>query len=135
MTRLIRKTKLATRNKYRAQSQSYGDRKYHSKMEAGFAYILDMLHRAGEIEKWEPQFMVEMVAHDSHGVPRMRMKHAVDFRVTTLDGKYELLEIKGFPTKDWALRKRWLENLFLPENPDHTYRVLYKGDKYRGCQV
>ena len=133
---LRRKTPLKRSPRIKGYSpQEYNGRRYHSKMEANFAASLDLLKRIGEIQEIEPQFCVEMVAHDSRGVPKITMKHHIDFRVTENDGSYSLLEVKGFITEDYAMRRKWLEKLWLPDHPDHSYRVLSKGDHYRGVGV
>lgn len=113
-------------SKYRAQRTEYAGRKYDSKFEAGVARELDLRLRAGEIAGWEPQFHVVMTPCDETGrpIPELAIRHRVDFRVTHLDGSYELVEAKGFETADYLLRRKWLTKLWLPKHPDHRYTVV-----------
>lgn len=111
-------------NKYGAKRTTYNGRKYDSKFEACVARDLDLAKQAGEIEDWEPQYKLEMWAHDSEGNRKIKMTHKVDFRIHEKDGTYTLLEAKGVETADYRIRRRWLENLWLPDHPDHTYEVV-----------
>ncbi len=47
------KKKRLTGNKYGAVKQTYGDYAYDSKLEAKYAFELDILIKAGEVEKWD----------------------------------------------------------------------------------
>ena len=132
MSRLTRKTPLASRNKYRAKRQEYGGYRYDSRIEAQWAYNLDMLKRAGEIQDWDRQYRVDMTAYDKHGNPAITMSHKVDFRVHENDGSYTLLEVKGFETTDYRTRRKWLEKLWLRENPNYRYQVVKEGQGFRG---
>ena len=111
-------------NKYGAKKTEYNGRKYDSKFEATVASDLDIRLKAGEIKDWEPQFKVEMWAYNKFGDRVFSKSHKVDFRVHELDGSYTLLEAKGFETQDYRDRRKWLEKLWLPENPDHAYEVV-----------
>lgn len=112
-------------NKYGAKRTEYDGRKYDSKFEASIAAELDIRLRAGEIKGWEPQYKVEMYAYDKWGKPVLKKTHKVDFRVHELDGSYTLLEAKGVETQDYLDRRKWLLKLWLPENLDHVYEVVY----------
>lgn len=46
------------------------------------------------------------------------------FRVKQKDGSFELVEVKGFETDVYKPKKKLLENMLLPEHPDHTYLVV-----------
>lgn len=113
-------------NKYRAVRTEYAGRKYDSKFEAGVARDLNYRLCAGEIAAWEPQFQVVMTPCDERGdpIPELAIRHRVDFRVTHLDGTYELVEAKGFETPDYLLRRKWLTKLWLPKHPDYRYTVV-----------
>ena len=111
--------------KYGNQKTTYNGYKYDSKFEAGVAKDLDIQLKAGEILAWDRQYKVEMWACDSKGMPQIKKSHKVDFRVHNLDGTYTLLEAKGFETQDYRDRRKWLERLWLPDHPDHDYRVVY----------
>ena len=110
----------------------YNGRKYDSKFEASVAMDLDVRLKAGEIKDWEPQYKVEMWACDSTGQPKFKKTHKIDFRVHELDGSYTLLEAKGFETSDYKERRKWLDELWLPDHLDHVYEVIYQSKRLPG---
>lgn len=122
----------ATYKKYSNKKTEYNGYIYDSKFEAGVARDLDIRKRAGEILDWERQFKIECIPYNKHGDPLQKLKvsHKVDFRVHNLDGTYTLLEAKGMVLSDWQRRRNWLENLWLPEHPDHDYEVVYQKRGY-----
>ena len=112
-------------NKYGAKTTTAKDGlKRHSKFEASVADELLLRKQAGDIEDYDSQFKVEMWAHRSDGTPAFKVTHRVDFRVHLKDGSYELLEAKGAETADYKMRRKFLEHIWLPEHPDHTYTVV-----------
>jgi hypothetical protein len=52
------------------------------------------------------------------------VRHKVEFRILLNDDSYELLEVKGFGTRDYKLIRRLIETLWLPEHLDHVYTVV-----------
>ena len=118
-------------SKYSAVKTTYNRVKYDSKFEAGVAQTLDLRLRAGEIKGWEGQYKIECIPYDCHGKPVLKCKvsHKVDFRVHEFDGSFTLLEAKGIETADYKIRRKWLENFWLPEHPDHVYQVVKDGSK------
>lgn len=113
-------------SKYRNKRTEYNGQTYDSKFEAGVARELDLRLKAGDIQGWERQYQVVCVPYDGEGypVPKLAVRHKVDFRVHELDGSYTLLEAKGMETADWKRRRDWLLHFWLPEHPDHTYQVV-----------
>lgn len=112
-------------NKYGAKKTTAKDGiKRDSKFEAGVADELLLRKRAKDIKDYDSQFKVEMWAYDKEGNPVLKKTHKVDFRIHHNDGSYELVEAKGVETQDWRDRKKWLEKLWLPKHPDHTYTVV-----------
>lgn len=111
-------------NKYGAKKTEFNGYKYDSKFEASVAQELELRKKAGEIKDYEQQYKVEMWAHRSDGTPAFKVSHKVDFRVLHNDGSYELMEAKGVETADYKMRRKFLEELWLPEHLDHTYTVV-----------
>lgn len=111
-------------NKYGAQRTEYNGRKYDSKYEAGVAGELDLRLRAGDILEVIPQFKIEATAYRSDGTAAFTVRHKVDFRIQLKDGSYELVEAKGQETDDYKWRRKFLEEIFLPEHPDYVYTVV-----------
>lgn len=120
-------------SKYRAKRTTYNGVTYDSKFEAGVAQELDFRLAAGEIKDWERQFKVECTPYNIHGdqVLKCKVSHKVDFRVHELDGSFTLVEAKGIETADYKMRRKWLENFWLPEHPDHEYVVVKDGGSWR----
>lgn len=112
-------------NKYGAKSTVAKDGlKRHSKYEASVADELLLRKQAGDIKDYDSQYKVEMWAHRKDGTPAFKVTHRIDFRVHLKDGSYELLEAKGAETADYKMRRKFLEHIWLPEHPDHTYTVV-----------
>lgn len=112
-------------NKYGAKKQVAKDGiKRDSKFEASVADELLLRKQAGDILDYDSQFKVEMWAYDSSGKPVFKVNHKVDFRVHHCDGSFELYEAKGIETTDYKWRRKFLEYIWLPEHPDHTYTVV-----------
>ena len=122
-----------TYSKYRAKKTTYNGQTYDSKFEAGVAQELDLRLKAGEFKDWERQFKIECIPYDKFGnpLPALKVSHKVDFRIHHHDDSFELLEAKGMETKDYQMRRRWLEHVWLPEHPDHIYTVVKDSGKGR----
>ena len=82
------------KNKFNAVKCRYPDGPdgiwYHSRAEAKYAKLLDLLVADGTIKSWIPQFTVKIGADT---------KWKVDFKVTENDGTEYLVEYKGFEDK------------------------------------
>lgn len=115
------------RNKYNAVKTEYNGVWYDSKYEASVAQELDLRLRAKDFKSWERQFKIEAWAYTKDGQKAFKVTHRVDFRILHNDGSYELLEAKGTITTDYKWRKKFLEQLWLPEHPDHIYTVVKQG--------
>lgn len=113
-------------NKYNAKKTEFNGKKYDSKFEASVAQDLDLRLKAGDIKAVEPQFKVEIWCYRENGLQAFKISHKVDFRITNNDDSYTLLEAKGLETTDYRWRRKFLENIFLPDNPDYTYEVVYQ---------
>lgn len=118
-------------NKYGAKKTEYNGYKYDSKYEAGVAQELDLRLKAGDIKAVDNQFKVEMWCYRSDGTAAFMVKHKVDFRITHNDGSYELTEAKGYETEDYKWRRKFLENIWLPEHLDYTYTVVKQRSGFR----
>lgn len=122
-------------NKFGAVRTEFNGRKYDSKFEASVAEELELRKIGKDIKDYEPQYKVEMWAYREDGVKAFKVTHKVDFRIEHNDGSYELMEAKGVETPDYKMRRKFLEELWLPLHKDHTYTVVkqYKSIK-RGLQ-
>ena len=118
-------------NKYGARKTEYKGQRYDSKFEAETAHSLEVRKMAGDIKDYETQYKIEAWAYDKDGNKAIQVKHKVDFRILHNDGSYELIESKGVETDDYKWRRKFLEKLWLPEHPDHTYTVVKQSSKFK----
>lgn len=115
----VRGSKKVAPGKYNATRTIYNGYPYDSKFEAQTAMSLDWRLKAGDIRGWTRQFPLEIKSPAGELI----LRHKVDFRVELNDGSFELLECKGFETRDWKIIKRLIETLWLPGHLDHVYTV------------
>jgi hypothetical protein len=109
-------------NKYGARKTMYGGARYDSKREADYARELDLRKRArgsDKIAEWERQVRIPLVVNDSK-----ICDYILDFRVTYVDGRVELVEVKGFETATWKLKKKLLEATYLRKYPEVKYLIV-----------
>ena len=118
-------------NKYGAKRTEYNGRHYDSKFEAGVAQELDLRLQSKEIVAVEPQYKIEIWCYREDGTKAFKVSHKVDFRVENKDGSFELVEAKGVETSDYKWRRKFLEEIWLPEHPDHTYTVVKQKNYYK----
>ncbi len=116
----VRGSKNAAPGKYHAIRTEYNGYFYDSKFEAQTAMGLDWRLKAGEIKAWTRQFPIEI---SSPHTGELIVRTKVDFRIEHNDGSFELLEAKGFETRDFGLLKKLIEMLWLPEHLDYTYTL------------
>jgi hypothetical protein len=103
-------------NKYGSKKTVYNQRKYDSKLEAGVAQEIDILVRAGEVKKVEPQKTFPLYGKNGGRI----CNHRVDFLLEFKDGRQEVWEAKGFATEIWRLKR----TLFEDNYPEIRYVVV-----------
>jgi len=107
------------RAKYGNTKVLYNGVKYDSKREANYAAELDLRLYAKDIAAWGRQLRVKLEANG-----QKICVYVIDFDVTELDGTHTLVEVKGFETAEWKLKKKLLEILWLPEHVGYNYQVV-----------
>jgi len=90
---------------------------HQSRFEARYCDDLDALERAGEIQGYETQVSYDLKCNGKHIT-----RHIVDFLVTTINGKREVHEVKGFATAVWPIKRKLFEANFT----DIPYIVIKK---------
>lgn len=118
-------------NKFGAIRTDFNGKKYDSKFEASVAEELEIRKIGKDIKDYDTQYKVEMWAYREDGLPGFKVSHKVDFRIHHNDGSFELLEAKGVETADYKMRRKFLENLWLPLHKDHTYTVVKQYNQRR----
>lgn len=106
------------RNKFNARTCKYGENIYHSRREAQEAASLDLQVKAGTIKSWDRQVRISLDVNGKHIA-----NYYADFRIVHLDGSIEILEVKGFATDVYLLKKKLLEATYLKDHPEIRYTV------------
>lgn len=106
-------------SKYHNVSKIYNGRSYHSKFEAAYAQELDLRLKAGDIKEWTPQVKISLDVNGRH-----ICNYYCDFEVTYPDDSVELVEVKGFETEIYRLKRKLLEATYLLDNPGVRYLVV-----------
>lgn len=110
--------KQARKNKYSAVRQTYGGYSFASKMEARFARDLDLRLKAKDIVAWEPQPKIELRGENGSLIATYKL----DFKIVHHNGQIELVEVKGFQTRDWRLKWKLAEDKY--KNNQTTFLTL-----------
>ena len=116
-------------NKYGARKTEFNGKRYDSKFEASVAEELELRKQAKDILDYETQYKIEAWAYRENGLPAFKVGHKVDFRIHHKDGSFELYEAKGIETPDYKWRRKFLEELWLPDHLDHTYTVVKQSNR------
>ena len=101
-------------NKYGATKTMYRGCRYHSKKEAEFAMELDSELFKKKIAAWHAQVDLDLVVNGTYVC-----KAVVDFLVIHLDGTKEYVEVKGYATDVWKLKRKLIAAVY----PDIKYTV------------
>lgn len=88
------------KHKYRATRTELDGIKFGSKKEARYYQQLKILKRNGDIVF----FLRQVPLHLPGGV-----RYVCDFQVFWANGTVEFVEVKGFPTPEWKIKKRLVE--------------------------
>lgn len=96
------------------RSKIYNGRAYHSLREAEEAMWLDSLVKEKRLATVKPQHKIFLTVNGQSVTT-----HIVDFLVLLPDGREKFVEIKGFATSEWGIKKRLTEACY----PDIPYLV------------
>lgn len=117
MARLSKKLSKSTglyqhprQNKYRARKTEIDGIKFPSQKEANKYCELKLLKRAGVIKDFElqPEFELQPKFKDAEGHSYQPIKYRADFRVIYPDGREEIIDTKGYRTKEYILKQKML---------------------------
>ncbi len=124
----LKRKKIRSKNKhkYGAKKTIYNGVEYPSKLEARTAYQIDLRIKAGEFLKVNRQYPVLMTPFDKLGNRRddLTIKYVLDFKLHKVDGTFLLVESKGKETEMFRLKKKWITNYWLPNNPKYQYAIV-----------
>jgi hypothetical protein len=92
------------KTKYNNAKTEYNGMKFDSRKEAKYAFELDMRKRANEIAGYVCQLPMPIIMN---GV--QVAKYIADFEVIYLDGRKEIVDVKGMKTPMYRLKKKLIE--------------------------
>jgi hypothetical protein len=107
------------KTKFNNRQTEYGGVVYHSQKEADYAAELDLRLRANDIESWERQVRVPLEVNGQH-----ICNYYLDFLVHLKNGKKQWVEVKGFETEVWRLKKKLFEAAYIHDHPDEEYLIV-----------
>ena len=102
-------------SKFHSQKTIIDNTTFDSKKEADKYCELKLLKRAGEVKEFVLQPVFELQPKFTVAGKTLRaIKYVADFRVTWADGSVEVIDTKGYKTKEYCIKKK----LFLFRYPD-----------------
>lgn len=100
----------SSKSKYGAKKAMVDDVGFDSKMEADYYVKLMVDKEKGIVDSFEMQVVYELhPAFVLNGKKRLPIKYKTDFVVTYADGRVEVIDIKGFETADFKIKKKMFE--------------------------
>ena len=100
-------------NKYGAVKTTVDGITFDSKMEAKFYKLLEELIHNNEIKGYKRQ--VKFVVHDGYvknGKKIRPITYVADFVIDHLDGETEIVDVKGFTTEVFNIKKKLFEKKY-----------------------
>jgi hypothetical protein len=103
------------KHKYNAQKTVVDGITFDSQREADYYCELKLRVQAGELTKIElqPEFLLQP-AFTHNGQKYRAIKYRADFRLYYKDGRVEVVDCKGYRTKEYMLKKK----LLLKKHPE-----------------
>ena len=99
--------------------------RFASKAEGQYYLFLKAEKEAGRIRDFKRQQRLEIIPkHKKFGKPVAARSYIADFIVTRLDGEEEIIDVKGFETKEFKLKKVFFEYL----NPEKSIKIVSAKD-------
>ncbi len=84
---------------------------------------LDKRVESGELLRWDRQVKISLdIEHD--GKAYHICNYFCDFKLYYTNGDIELVEVKGYETDVYKLKRALLEATYLPKHPELTYTVV-----------
>jgi len=111
-------------SKYGNKRTEYNGRKYDSKYEARIAQELDLRMKAGEFVEITPQFPIKLYVYLPDGSKAHIFKYICDFKCEKPDGSFLLVEAKGHITETYRIKKKILDLVWLPDNPEYEFEEV-----------
>jgi Protein of unknown function (DUF1064) len=103
-------------NKYNNKKTVVNGIKFDSKMEGDYYLYLVSLAEKGEIASFslQPEYVLQE-GFKKRGLNFLPIKYKADFEVHLQDGDYYTVDIKGFETADFKIKKKMFEKRYPQE--------------------
>lgn len=97
-------------SKYRSRKTVVDGITFDSKKEAEYYIGLKLRQKAGEIASFElqPTFVLQEGFQPKIGKKVQAIKYKADFRVVYPDGREEIVDTKGYRTKEYLIKRKML---------------------------
>lgn len=98
------------RSKYRSRKTVVDGITFDSAKEAKYHIELKLRQKAGEIASFElqPTFILQEGFRTKNGKKEREIRYKADFRVVYPDGREEIVDTKGYKTKEYLLKRKML---------------------------
>jgi hypothetical protein len=119
------------KNKYNAQKVTVDGVQFDSKDESNYYLHLKELKELGEIKdfKLQPEYELQPKFTNPKGKTILPIKYKADFLVFHNDGTTEVIDVKGFETADFKLKKKLFEYKY-----DQSLTLVCKAPQYLAPQ-
>lgn len=109
MTRGKYSNRKKTDSKYHAEKTKIDGIQFDSKKEADYYCELKMLKMAGEVKEIDRQVVFELLpSYKRNGKTVRAITYRADFVVTYRDGSKNVIDVKGYQTDVYKLKKKML---------------------------
>lgn len=100
--------------------------KFDSQMEAEFYGLLMLRERIGELKllRCHPKYILQP-KFTKHGVVYQPITYSADFEIRYPDGRIEIIDVKGYETEKFQLKRKIFEYQF----PDLSLVLMKKDDQ------
>lgn len=107
--------------KYNARKTVINGIQFDSKAEGQYYIILKDKQRRGEIESFtlQPKFLLQE-GFEKNGKKYRPITYKADFEIVHNDGSLEIVDVKGFVTKEFAIKLKMFEKAY----PDLSLTIV-----------
>lgn len=112
-------SKTKRKNKLNNKTQTYGGNKFDSKLEAKVAEDLDWQLKVGDLVEIKRQVKISLDVNGVHIT-----NYYLDFRTVDKHGQVNYIEVKGFETRHWQLKKQLFIALLPEIENGATYEII-----------
>ena len=108
--------------KYKNKKPVVDGHKFDSQKEANYYKVLKMAKQSGDIEELELQPLIRLQDgfDDKEGNHHRPINYKPDFRIVWADGREEYVDVKGYKTAIYKIKKK----LLLKKYPDINFREV-----------